>query len=41
MKKISVITPIYNEEKSLYTYFEAIKDLDYPKENFEIIFVND
>jgi glycosyltransferase involved in cell wall biosynthesis len=41
MKKISIITPVYNEEKNLHTYFDAIKNLDYSKEDFEIIFIND
>lgn len=39
--KISIITPIYNEEKNIDRYFQAIKNIEYPKENFEIIIVND
>ena len=39
--KISIITPIFNEEKNIERYFDAILNLDYKKDDFEIIFVND
>ncbi len=41
MKKISLITLVYNEEKNLPRYFSAAEKIDYPRENFEIVFVND
>lgn len=39
--KISIVTPVYNEEKNLKRYFASIKKINYPKEDFEIIFVDD
>ena len=41
MIKISIITPVYNEAKSLGAYFEAIQKIDYPKEKYELILIND
>ena len=41
MKKISIVTPVYNEENTLPIYFDAVKKIDYPKDDFEIVFVND
>jgi len=38
---ISIITPIYNESKNIKRYFDAILNLNYKKEDFEIIFIND
>ena len=39
--KISIVTSLYNEEKNIPKYFKAINSIDYPKENFEVILVND
>lgn len=39
--KISIITSLYNEEKNISKYFNAINAIDYPKEKFEVILVND
>lgn len=39
--KVSIVTPIYNEEKNIVRYFEAIKKLKYPRDDFQLIFVND
>lgn len=39
--KISIVTPVYNEEKNIHRYFEAIKKLQYSKNDFELIFVDD
>jgi glycosyltransferase involved in cell wall biosynthesis len=38
--KISVIVPAYNEEKLLPTCLEALQRQDYPKEQFEVIIVD-
>ena len=37
---ISVICPIYNEEKYIAKCIESILEQDYPKENLEVIFVD-
>lgn len=39
--KISIVTPAYNEAKNLDRYFEAIGRLEYPREDFEVVIVND
>ena len=39
--KFTVIIPFRNEERSLPTLLKSIQELDYPKELFEIIFVDD
>ncbi|MEZ4793334.1 MAG: glycosyltransferase [Gelidibacter sp.] len=39
--KFSVIIPFRNEEKNLRTLLESISKLNYPKEMYEIIFVDD
>jgi glycosyltransferase involved in cell wall biosynthesis len=39
--KFSIITPIYNEENLIKTYFNNIKKLNFDLKNLEIIFVND
>lgn len=39
--KISIVTSLYNEEKNIPKYFKAINSIDYPKEKFEVILVND
>jgi len=39
--KISIVMPIYNEEKKIQKCLESIKRQDYPKEKIEIIFVDD
>jgi cellulose synthase/poly-beta-1,6-N-acetylglucosamine synthase-like glycosyltransferase len=38
---ISLITPAYNEEKSLAETIKALLNVDYPKEKKEILLVND
>ena len=38
---ISVIIPFRNEEKNILKTFESLTNQNYPKEKFEIIFVND
>lgn len=40
-ENISVLIAAKNEEKNLYRLFNSLKKLNYPEENFEIIFVND
>lgn len=39
--KISIVTPIYNENKNIHRFFESIKKLEYPKGNLELILIND
>ena len=39
-QNLSVIIPLYNEEKFLPELFESLKNQDYPKEFTEIIFVD-
>lgn len=39
--KISIVTPVYNEDQNIHRYFEAIKKMEYPKDDLELIFVND
>ncbi|MDZ7763536.1 MAG: glycosyltransferase [Melioribacteraceae bacterium] len=39
--KFSIIIAAHNEEKTMTPLFESLKKLNYPKENYEIIFVND
>lgn len=39
--KISIIVPVYNEEKLIKDCLDALIDLDYPKEDYEIVVVND
>jgi cellulose synthase/poly-beta-1,6-N-acetylglucosamine synthase-like glycosyltransferase len=39
--RFSIIIPFRNEERSLPTLLKSIEELDYPKELFEIIFVDD
>jgi len=38
---ISVIIPFRNEEKNILTNLKSIEAQDYPKEKFEIIYIND
>ncbi len=38
--KISLITPIRNEEKNLARYLRAIEKIDYPRDHFEVLFVD-
>ncbi|MFH0272481.1 glycosyltransferase [Vibrio jasicida] len=42
MKKVdcSVIVPVFNGQKYIETFFEAINKQNYPSESFEVIFVN-
>ena len=37
---ISIIIPAYNEEKNIGACLQSISDLDYPKESYEIILVD-
>ncbi|MCX6707305.1 MAG: glycosyltransferase [Candidatus Woesearchaeota archaeon] len=39
--KISVVIPCYNEEKNIAKCLDAVYSLDYPKENIEVIVVDD
>lgn len=39
--KISLITPLFNEEKNIKRYFDAIRKIDFPKDKLEIVLVND
>ena len=39
--KISIITPIYNEEKYIEKYLDSLAKLEFPDQDLEIIFVND
>ncbi len=39
--KISIITAVYNDSNSLDSYFRALKNLNYPKKDFEIVIAND
>lgn len=41
LKKVSILIPVYNEEKLLATVISALLNLDYPKEKYEIIIVDD
>lgn len=41
MKQISLISLVYNEAENLPRYFSAVTKLHYPRECFEIVFVND
>lgn len=41
IKFISILVPFRNEEPNLSLLVESLKKLNYSKENFEIIFVND
>ena len=40
MHSISIICPIYNEEKHIALCIESILRQDFPKENLEILFVD-
>lgn len=39
--KISIIVPVYNERESIVLCLDAILEQDYPKEDYEVIVVND
>lgn len=39
-KFISVVCPVYNEEKYIETCIESIERQDFPKENLEVLFVD-
>jgi len=39
--KISIIVPVYNEEKLIAECFNALINQNYPKEDYEIVVVND
>lgn len=41
LPSVSVIIPAYNEEKSIASTLKSVLKTDYPKEKFEIIFVDD
>lgn len=38
---VSIVIPAYNEEKKIRPTIESVLNLDYPKERYEIIVVND
>ena len=39
--KISIVTPVFNEEKSMASYCKAIFSLDYDISDFEVVIVDD
>lgn len=39
--KFSIIIASHNEEKTMSPLFESLKKLNYPKDDYEIIFIND
>jgi cellulose synthase/poly-beta-1,6-N-acetylglucosamine synthase-like glycosyltransferase len=41
LKTVSILIPVYNEEKLLATVISSLLNLDYPKEKYEIIIVDD
>jgi len=41
MKKISVIVPVFNNEETILNCLQALINQNYPKEDFEILVVND
>ena len=41
LPKVSVIIPVYNEEKSIAGTLNSILTTNYPKEKFEVIVIND
>lgn len=41
MKKISIIIPAYNEEASIWQLLSSIDAIDYPRNLYEVIVVND
>ena len=41
MKKVSIIVPIYNSEKHLKGMLDSLVNQTYPKEQLEVVLVND
>ena len=41
LPKVSIIVPAYNEEESIADCIESLKGIDYPKDLYEAIIVND
>lgn len=41
LPKISIIVSAYNEEKKIADSIESLKDIDYPKDLYEVIILND
>lgn len=41
LPKVSIIISAYNEQEKIYDSIESLKSIDYPKNLFEIIIVND
>lgn len=39
--KISIVIPVYNEEKAIDELLNSISQIDYPREDFEVVVVND
>ena len=39
-KKISIIVPVYNSEKTIEKCIKSLLDLNYPKDEMEIIFID-
>lgn len=39
--KISILIPVYNEEKAIRKLLDSIMDIEYPKDDYEIVVVND
>ncbi|MDA1060782.1 MAG: glycosyltransferase family 2 protein [bacterium] len=41
MKNFSIIVPVYNEPEYIIQCLKKIDELDYPKQNYEVIIIND
>lgn len=39
--KLSILTPIYNEEDYISRYLDSLINLNYPKSSYEVVFVDD
>jgi glycosyltransferase involved in cell wall biosynthesis len=39
--KISILIPVYNEETAIGKLLDSLMDIDYPKEDYEIVVLND
>ena len=41
LPKVSIIIPAYNEENKISDSIESLKSIDYPKDLYEVIIVNE
>jgi len=41
MKKITIVIPVYNEEFFIHGTLESASQINYPKEDFEVLVVTD